>query len=167
MPDDRFVADMNLVARKLTFGETIAKMAEFDFSPIVRYLQREDKNHWTEEKAISELENFKQFFALRSVANFPIIPLKEDIDEVWHACILHTKFYIRLCKSLYGKYVHHSPSDGTEEGRQKNKTGFQKTTALFKEVTGQSYAELTKKVADCDDCSSCCIDCTGCGSCSN
>ncbi|MGW2262140.1 glycine-rich domain-containing protein [Streptomyces sp. NPDC001780] len=38
---------------------------------------------------------------------FPLAPSRV-VDEGWHALILHTRIYTRLCKDL-GGYVHHVP----------------------------------------------------------
>lgn len=149
MADGQFTAAMTIVGDKLKFSDLIAKMARVDFSPIVRYLQRKDKNHWTEEKALSELENFKVFLALCGIAGFPVVPTK-DIDEVWHACILHTSFYMRLCNLLFGKYIHHRPSDGTKKVKRNNRRNFKQTAVLFKKLSGlDAYPEVKHKDGNC------------------
>lgn len=161
MADGKFVAAMTIVGDKLMFGDLIAKMAKVDFSPIVRYLQREDKNHWTEGKALSELENFKAFLALCGIAKFPVVPTR-DIDEVWHACILHTEFYMRLCNLLFGKYIHHRPSDGTTEAKQRGHLQFKQTAVLFKELSGlDAYPLVKHKAGDCYGDCNCSGDCKG------
>ncbi|QLH43881.1 MAG: hypothetical protein HWD59_15100 [Coxiellaceae bacterium] len=33
-----------------------------------------------------------------------------DIDEIWHAHILHTQDYTEFCEKLFGFYLHHCPS---------------------------------------------------------
>ncbi len=166
MPLDAGLEKSKLTTRKEIFQDLLGKMAEVDFSAIVRYVQREDKNHWTEDKALSELENFKAFFALRGVAKFPIVPTK-DIDEVWHACILHTEFYIDLCTSLHGKYVHHRPSDGMTESKTSSRINFKKTAAIFGRLTGRPYVVGTHGAKCCSNCSNVLAkasDC-GCGAC--
>jgi len=41
------------------------------------------------------------------------IPVDMDIDEVWHECILQTREYDALCKSLPGKsFIHHASANG-------------------------------------------------------
>ncbi len=36
------------------------------------------------------------------------IPTK-NIDEYWHAHILHTKKYMKDCDHVFGRYLHHNP----------------------------------------------------------
>lgn len=41
------------------------------------------------------------------------VPPKK-IDEGWHEFVLHTRLYADFCRSRYGKFIHHQPSDGTK-----------------------------------------------------
>ncbi len=34
-----------------------------------------------------------------------------DVDEVWHAHLLHTKDYLRDCMRVFGRFLHHEPSE--------------------------------------------------------
>lgn len=139
------------------FDESLAKLNAIDFGKVSSYLQRTDKNAWSEEQATAELENFKAFFALRSVADFSIVPTKA-VDEVWHAAILHTFFYGNLCEEVFGRFVHHYPSDGTTEMQQRNKTSKLETAALFLEMTGRQYCgeqELNEARTDCNSSGTC------------
>ena len=155
MPDGPGIG-IKPIAKKEVFQALLGKMEKIDFSPIVAYLQREEKNNWTESKALSELENFKAFLALCGIAKFSVVPTK-DVDEVWHCAILHTKFYFDLCYLLYGRYIHHQPSNGTTESRERDQSNFRKTGELFKKMTGRSYAQT--KTSCCNHCSSC-TNCT-------
>jgi hypothetical protein len=151
MPLDAGGEKSKISSKKEAFHKFLAELEKLDFSSIVRYLQREDKNHWTEEKALSELENFKAFLALRNIVKFSIVPTK-DIDEVWHACILHTEFYVDMCTSLFGKYIHHRPSDGTPETKQKSRSNFERTADLFSKMTGRQYIADTHGTKCCPGC---------------
>ena len=52
-----------------------------------------------------QLESF-----LKSTANRRSVP-SQQIDDAWHAFILHTKEYEAYCLQVIGKYVHHVPDD--------------------------------------------------------
>lgn len=34
-----------------------------------------------------------------------------DIDEAWHAFILHSKEYADYCMGRFGRFIHHVPND--------------------------------------------------------
>lgn len=40
------------------------------------------------------------------------LPPSLDIDEVWHAHILHTEEYAEFCQNVFGFYLHHHPHHG-------------------------------------------------------
>lgn len=60
---------------------------------------------WADE-AIFE---FRRYLGLRAVFPDPITMLSADIDEVWHACVLHTRLYTDLCDRVFGHFLHHDP----------------------------------------------------------
>ncbi len=33
----------------------------------------------------------------------------QEVDEVWHNFILHTRIYREYCLKYYGKFIHHNP----------------------------------------------------------
>lgn len=37
------------------------------------------------------------------------------IDEMWHEFILVTRDYTRFCDSMFGRYIHHAPDDGSDQ----------------------------------------------------
>ena len=63
----------------------------------------------------------------------PIAPSR-IVDEGWHALILHTAVYARLCERL-GRFVHHYP-ERPDEGRQT--PGVLDRTAALMSATGYS-----------------------------
>lgn len=58
--------------------------------------------------------------AVKQYKNFLILILKysdseklyptDEIDEVWHLHILHTKHYQNYCERIFGKFIHHHPT---------------------------------------------------------
>ncbi|UWE08574.1 glycine-rich domain-containing protein [Actinacidiphila bryophytorum] len=64
----------------------------------------------------------------------PIAPSR-TIDEGWHALVLHTALYARLCDRL-GAFVHHYPErpDPTRQGADI----IARTTALIEATTGHT-----------------------------
>ena len=58
-----------------------------------------------------------------------IVPTFE-VDLVWHEHILHTKKYAADCEMLFGKFLHHNPSNESSETKIYN--GFRETLKLIR-----------------------------------
>ena len=70
-----------------------------------------------------------------------LVPTK-DMDEFWHMHILHTKFYMKDCQNLFGRYLHHTPSD--EHGVSELRDGFNRMLQLYKDCFGESVRILQR-----------------------
>ena len=65
------------------------------------------------------------------------LPPSYEIDEVWHAHILHTKEYMDFCLELFGKYLHHQPHLSSEASSMKElEQLFEKTQDLYNHEFG-------------------------------
>jgi hypothetical protein len=87
----------------------------------------------------------------------------EIIDQMWHEAILHTRDYGVLCRAVARRFVHHVPSDGTDDA------AYRRTLELLAENYGdvdmRFWPTLESVSADCsggDDspCSNCGSKCT-------
>lgn len=62
------------------------------------------------EKSNELFSGLKKFLA-NSIENpeqgFPT----QEIDEIWHTFILHTKDYSDFCNTHFGTFIHHAPCD--------------------------------------------------------
>lgn len=58
------------------------------------------------------------------------------VDEYWHQCILHTKLYFQMTK-IFGKYLHHDPSDGSKKQNEKNRIAFWNTIQEYENNFGE------------------------------
>jgi hypothetical protein len=54
-----------------------------------------------------------KFFVLCRFIPEGEFPLTQDVDEVWHACILETRRYEALCRDAAGRFIHHSNIDSS------------------------------------------------------
>jgi hypothetical protein len=86
---------------------------------LLRHLETKLANLAEAERQTRIDECLKYLFlaSLRSQAGLKsYIPVTQDIDEVWHQCILQTKAYASLCKALPGEiFIHHqSTHDGLD-----------------------------------------------------
>jgi len=66
---------------------------------------------WSEERIADALANYRNFLWLSSLDQSQHHAPSEDVDEVWHAHILHTHDYIAFCDEYFGRYFHHVPGD--------------------------------------------------------
>lgn len=64
---------------------------------------------WDRSEAIEAILQYKRFVFLMKKYEGIELPPSVDIDEVWHAHILHTKEYFEFSKEYFGKYLHHNP----------------------------------------------------------
>lgn len=72
------------------------------------------------------------------------LPPSQDIDEVWHAHILHSKEYTDFCKLVFGDYLHHNP--GQEDGEYFQKNFETQTQELYKKEFG-NYIYAVRPIA--------------------
>jgi hypothetical protein len=85
------------------------RLQAFDLSPIrAKILKEETIPPQLVDEAIREFRwyvgLYVHFGTQRSITMF-----SEDVDEVWHVCILHTRLYEDFCTTVFGKYLHHQP----------------------------------------------------------
>jgi hypothetical protein len=72
---------------------------------------------------------------------FPTVPISptEEVDEGWHALILHTRVYAALCSGL-GRMVHHYPE--RPEAARQDPAVLTRTMALIEQAGYTPDAEL-------------------------
>jgi len=85
------------------------------------------EQNWSEDKSNTVLREYRRFWALRFKHPGQWLVPSPDVDEIWHAHILHTREYTRDCESVFGPdgYLHHEPSYG-EEQRHEDRTAYRK-----------------------------------------
>ncbi|MFE9372504.1 glycine-rich domain-containing protein [Streptomyces sp. NPDC006711] len=76
-----------------------------------------------------------------AAAKFPTVPIQPSkvVDEGWHALILHTRLYARLCEGL-GHFVNHFPERPGPERHDPNV--LTRTVALLEQAGFTVDAEL-------------------------
>lgn len=67
---------------------------------------------------------------LSACAQHPTLHLAPpfEVDWGWHMFMLHTKEYAEFCNRVAGRFMHHAPADGLEDGGE----AIQKTAAIMK-----------------------------------
>lgn len=72
-----------------------------------------------DDAALADIERgLRQFFAasLQAEGRFVAMPSKAA-DALWHEFILHTRGYEAFCRDVFGRLLHHTPSEAMPEGR--------------------------------------------------
>lgn len=109
---------------------------------------------WPKRHIAKALEQYRNFLILRKKYGHQYeLPPSVDIDEVWHAHILHTEDYINFCDHAFGYFLHHHPHHGkNNELSDKDMAQlFEQTQSLYcKEFGDYLYKTqpkfLTKKI---------------------
>lgn len=83
----------------------------FDLRVVHDRLVKIDK--WPPNQATEACNQYRNFLFLKKKYGSQYeLPPSYDMDEVWHAHILHTKDYMEFCDHVYGEFLHHQPHEG-------------------------------------------------------
>jgi hypothetical protein len=106
-----------------------------DLTTVIKRLIHIDK--WSEKKAHEVSSQYKNFlFLKRKYGDQFELPPSSDIDDVWHAHILHTEDYQDFCMKVFGRFLHHQPHHG-----ENNTISQQQLEHLFETQTQRLYHE--------------------------
>lgn len=68
---------------------------------------------WKEQHVLAACQQYRRYlFLLYKYSPAYTLPPSRDIDEIWHAHILHTQAYTKFCEQLFGRFMHHHPHHG-------------------------------------------------------
>lgn len=80
----------------------------YDLSEVIDRLVFIEK--WKTEHAAEACKQYRNYLFLKlKYGNEYELPPSRDIDEAWHAHILHTEDYMKFCQQAFGEYLHHHP----------------------------------------------------------
>jgi hypothetical protein len=116
-----------------TFDTTLwQNILRVDLSNVQKRLSNEG---WYDEEINTAILQYRRYWYLLHVygMNSQLIP-SQDIDEVWHAHILHTKQYAADCQDIFGDMLNHTPEylEHTAQIKQ-HQRNFQKTRQLYQQ----------------------------------
>lgn len=109
-----------------------------DFNSVIESLRY--SLHWSDHEINAALQQYKNFLFLKwKYGSHYQLPPSVDIDEVWHAHILHTKDYDQFCKHIFGTFLHHHPSEERDKhARHQMQILFdQQTQTLYQKEFGE------------------------------
>lgn len=117
-----------------------------DFEPIIYRLMNEKK--WTRRIAEHAVAMYQNYLYLKKIYGSEFtLPPSQQIDEVWHAHILHTEKYAADCKAIFGRFLHHNPAmEG--ENLERFELDFQTLQALHVKEFGYEIYDLHYSLYD-------------------
>jgi len=109
-----------------------------DLSQVIERLVLIDK--WKRKDAIAACAQYRNYLYLKKKYGHEYeLPPSWDIDEAWHAHILHTEDYVNFCDQAFGHYLHHHPhsKQGTLSTKQLTELFETQTQKLYKKEFGE------------------------------
>jgi hypothetical protein len=104
-----------------------------DLTPVIQRLVRIES--WSEIQAEQACQQYRNYLLLKKKYGQQYeLPPSTDIDEVWHAHILHTEDYKEFCIKVFGDYLHHHPHHGKDATLT-----IEQVNAIFEEQTQRLY----------------------------
>lgn len=93
-------------------------------------------NGWSKDYTNRVIEEYKKFIFLCAILPGGASPSK-PIDEAWHLHLTYTHSYWRgLCAGVLGKEIHHYPSKGGPEEKQKHADWYDNTIDNYRSIFG-------------------------------
>ena len=91
------------------------------------------ENNWDLDFATRVTDEYKRFIFLCMISPTPVSP-SEEVDQAWHMHMTYTESYwTDLCARVLGKPLHHHPTRGGPEEREKFFALYENTLALYRE----------------------------------
>lgn len=151
---NRIAGQWRKLSKRSLMDEAIQKIDDLNLYQVREKIIKEEG--WTIERCAKAEQQYRQFLKLMVlVPSTPLVPTP-DVDEVWHTHILFTRKYHRDCQEVFGKYIHHNPSEG--DGSELHEA-FQETTRLFLVHFGVELPAVAKCLSGC--CHNRCNGCAG------
>jgi len=144
----------------------ISKVEGIEFESIKWKMLNSDNCRLSEEEVDVAIHEYKRFLELR--IKYPSISFAPTslMDEVWHFHIIDTRKYRKDCEILFGKFLHHSPSYGPYDSKEKKDSLLQSSMNLKKLYVGEFNQSPIGLSLSCSGCSGDGSACTGVSCCS-
>jgi hypothetical protein len=117
-----------------------APIAALDFEPIkLKLMHKESGEAWSRAYADTVEFEYRRFlYLVKKFPNEQVAPLF-DVDVFWHYHILDTMKYAVDCEQVFGYFLHHCPSTGTEG--EEDPTVHDRNGARMQELYEASFGE--------------------------
>jgi hypothetical protein len=136
---------MNTRTKDRSVDQAIAAIQALDLHPIrLRVMDKESGEGWTREYAETIEQAYRAYLTMlvKHPEDAEDIVVSRDVDEFWHAHILHTMKYTEDCEKVFGTYLHHNPHVGerTQADVERKAAQVDKTRRMYQEEFGASQA---------------------------
>ncbi|MEM9478290.1 MAG: hypothetical protein AAGA58_01370 [Verrucomicrobiota bacterium] len=85
------------------------------------------ENGWSKRFSLRVIDEYRKFLYLCASAGHPVTP-SDEVDQAWHLHLCYTESYWNdLCKQTLGFPLHHGPTKGGAEEREKYHDWYRKT----------------------------------------
>lgn len=101
-------------------------------------------------EALRSVTEVAKFLSLCAASNETLTPSKL-VDDVWHEMILFTRSYQSICTRYLGRFVHHQPSNNSEQEENQ----YLKTLSLYQKYYGtpdSKYWPMPGRSLSCGTC---------------
>ncbi len=88
--------------------EMFRKLMAFDITEVKRLLVERD--HIPREHVEEMERQYKQYLSLVACNPTMNLPISTEVDKMWHAHLLTTLSYHKMCDEIIGKFLHHVPA---------------------------------------------------------
>lgn len=96
------------------------------------------ENNWSVTFTERIIAEYKKFLFLCATSSHPVTP-SDQVDQAWHLHLVYTKSYWNdLCKNILGKEIHHNPTQGGKQERDKFVDYYEATLTLYQEKFRQT-----------------------------
>ena len=93
---------------------------------------------WSVAKSERVLGEYRRFLFLAMAAGHPVSPSR-PVDLAWHQHLLDTRSYWQeFCPRVLGQPLHHTPSRGSKEERQRMWERYRRTLASYRTFFGEA-----------------------------
>lgn len=108
--------------------------------PFTARLARE--NDWARDYAERAIAEYRRFMFLTVAAGHPVTP-SDQVDQVWHLHLLHTRSYWdRFCGETLGRRLDHDPTKGGQQERNKFENWYERTLESYRKIFGDPPPDI-------------------------
>ncbi len=105
--------------------------AALDFSARLAEEQR-----WSRGTALAAIEEYRRFCFLACISPAQVTP-SEEVDEVWHLHLIHTRDYWDVwCADVLRRALHHGPTRGGQDEAMRYRDQYAAGLALYEQYFG-------------------------------
>jgi uncharacterized protein (TIGR04222 family) len=96
------------------------------------------ENRWTWDYTDRAIREYKRFAFLAVVAGHPVSP-SDQVDQVWHLHLTHTRSYWQeFCDEILNLPLHHEPTQGGSAERAKHRDWYRATLESYQRIFGEA-----------------------------